>query len=149
MIHKQQMGHRVEDIIAGLCAALVRNYLNNLVKSQQLEEPVLFQGGVAANVGMRAAFERVLGKPLIVPPHFEVMGAYGCALLAREAVAVSGRTRFLGFEVGEMPYQLASFDCEGCSNNCEVMEIKIPSDNGRERLARWGDRCGRWESLDW
>jgi predicted CoA-substrate-specific enzyme activase len=149
MIHKQQMGHRVEDIIAGLCAALVRNYLNNLVKSQQLQGPILFQGGVAANVGMRAAFEQVLGKPLIIPPHFDVMGAYGCALLAREAVAASGCTRFRGFEVGEMPYQLGSFDCEGCSNNCEVMEIKMPAGDGSERLVRWGDRCGKWESVDW
>ena len=149
MIHKQQMGHRVEDIIAGLCAALVRNYLNNLVKSQQFQEPILFQGGVAANAGMRAAFERVLGKPLIVPPHFEVMGAYGCALLAREAVAGGVSTRFRGFEVGDMPYQLGGFECEGCSNNCEVMEIEMPGRDGQTRLVRWGDRCGKWETLDW
>ena len=32
MIHKQQTGHSVEDIIAGLCEALVRNYLNNLAR---------------------------------------------------------------------------------------------------------------------
>lgn len=30
MIHKQQMGHRTDDIIYGLCQALVRNYLNNV-----------------------------------------------------------------------------------------------------------------------
>ncbi len=149
MIHKQQMGHRVDDIVAGLCAALVRNYLNNLVKSQQLREPILFQGGVAANAGMRAAFERVLERPLIIPPHFDVMGAYGCALLAQETVATTGRTRFRGFEVGDMPYQLASFECEGCSNNCEVMEIEMPQKDGGERLVRWGDRCGKWETLDW
>jgi predicted CoA-substrate-specific enzyme activase len=100
MIHKQQMGHSTEDIIAGLCEALVRNYLNNLVKSQELREPILFQGGVAANVGMQAAFERFLGKRLIIPPNFEVMGAIGSALIAKEVVASTGRTRFRGFEVG-------------------------------------------------
>ena len=30
MIHKQQIGHRPEDIVYGLCQALVRNYLNNV-----------------------------------------------------------------------------------------------------------------------
>ncbi|NVM22241.1 MAG: 2-hydroxyglutaryl-CoA dehydratase [Desulfobacterales bacterium] len=148
MIHKQQMGHSVEDIIAGLCGALVRNYMNNLVKSHDLREPILFQGGVAANAGMRAAFERVVGRSLNVPPHFEVMGAIGAALLAKEVVASTGRSRFRGWEVGEIPYQLNSFDCEGCSNGCEVMEVKMPVAPGQERLVRWGDRCGKWETGD-
>ncbi len=150
MVHKQQVGHSLEDIIAGLCDSLVRNYMNNLVKSQRLEEPVLFQGGVAANVGMKAAFERVLGMRLIVPEHFEVMGGLGAALLAREAMVGSGgKTRFRGFEVGELDYRLKSFDCEGCSNCCEVMEVALPRSEGGERLVRWGDRCGKWELTDW
>ncbi len=148
MIHKQQMGHSVEDIIAGLCEALVRNYMNNLVKSQELRQPILFQGGVAANVGMRTAFERVLGKGLVVPPDFEVMGAIGAALLAKEVVDSSKQTRFLGFEVGEIPYELNGFECEGCSNGCEVMEVRVPVAAGQERLVRWGDRCGKWETGD-
>lgn len=148
MIHKQQMGHSVEDIIAGLCEALVRNYLNNLVKSQELRPPILFQGGVAANVGIQTAFERVLGNQLIVPPDFEVMGAIGAALLAQEAVDKVRQTRFRGFEVGEMPYELNGFECEGCSNGCEVMEVKIPMVQNQDRLVRWGDRCGKWETGD-
>lgn len=146
MIHKQQMGHRVEDIIAGLCEALVRNYLNNLVKSHELYEPILFQGGVAANEGMRAAFEKLLGKSLIIPPHYEVMGAVGAALLAREEADSGRKTRFRGFEIGRMPYELGGFECEGCSNCCEVMEVRIPQPGGKERLVRWGDRCGKWET---
>jgi predicted CoA-substrate-specific enzyme activase len=148
MIHKQQMGHSVEDIIAGLCEALVRNYLNNLVKSQELRRPILFQGGVAANVGIQTAFERVLDTGLTVPPDYEVMGAIGAALLAKEVVASTRQTRFRGFEVGEIPYKLNSFECEGCSNGCEVMEVKIPIAQGQERLVRWGDRCGKWETGD-
>ncbi|MCG6946658.1 MAG: acyl-CoA dehydratase activase [Deltaproteobacteria bacterium] len=148
MIHKQQMGHSVEDIIAGLCEALVRNYLNNLVKSQELRPPILFQGGVAANVGMQTAFERVLENGLTVPPDYEVMGAIGAALLAKEVVASTQQTRFRGFEVGEIPYKLNGFECEGCSNGCEVMEVKLPIAQGQERLVRWGDRCGKWETGD-
>ena len=43
MIHKQQMGHSVPDILAGLCAAMVRNYLNNVGKGRN-RPTVLFRG---------------------------------------------------------------------------------------------------------
>ena len=36
MIHKQQMGHLTPDIVAGLCDALVRNYLNNVGKGKEI-----------------------------------------------------------------------------------------------------------------
>ncbi|HHY41212.1 MAG TPA: 2-hydroxyglutaryl-CoA dehydratase, partial [Syntrophaceticus sp.] len=42
MIHKQQLGHCVEDIIAGLCEALVRNYLNNVGKGKEILPPIAF-----------------------------------------------------------------------------------------------------------
>src|SRR5690554_6884273 len=49
MIHKQQLGHNQEDIVKGLCDALVRNYLSNVGKGKTIKSPILFQGGVAAN----------------------------------------------------------------------------------------------------
>ena len=73
---------------------------------------------------MKAAFERILSKRLTIPEHFDVMGGLGAALLAREAVAEIGASRFRGFEASDLPYRLNSFDCEGCSNCCEVMEVK-------------------------
>ena len=82
MIHKQQTGHSVEDILSGLCEALVRNYLNNLAKGKEIEEPIVFQGGVAANIGIVSAFEKTLGKKIIIPSYYDVMGAYG-ALIAK------------------------------------------------------------------
>jgi predicted CoA-substrate-specific enzyme activase len=48
MIHKQQMGYPEKDILMGLCEALVRNYLSNVGKGKKIEEPIIFQGGVAA-----------------------------------------------------------------------------------------------------
>ena len=83
MIHKQQMGHPASDIIAGLCDALVRNYLNNVGKGKEILSPVVFQGGVAANAGIRAAFEKALGVEIIIPEYYSVMGAIGAALLAK------------------------------------------------------------------
>ena len=67
MVHKQQMGHSVPDIIAGLCQALVRNYLNNVGKGKDIQPPVVFQGGVAANKGIKAALEEALETEIVVP----------------------------------------------------------------------------------
>jgi sugar (pentulose or hexulose) kinase len=143
MIHKQQMGHKVEDILYGLCEALARNYLNNLCLGKEILGPVVFQGGVAANAGMVRAFEEVLNAPVTVPPYHDVMGAIGVALLAHEYVETNGdgRTRFKGWEASEVEYDTSSFECKGCSNLCEIIQIKV----GQEALARWGGRCGKWE----
>lgn len=142
MIHKQQMGHAVPDIIAGLCQALVRNYLNNVGKGKDVQPPVVFQGGVAANKGIKAAFEAALETEIFVPPHFDVMGAVGAALLAQEQVEhTKASTQFRGFEISDIPYNASSFECKGCANRCEVVEIKQDS----TVLARWGDRCGKWQ----
>lgn len=57
LVHKAQMGHSKTDIIAGLCQAVVTNYLNNVGKGKKIFSPIVFQGGVSKNEGVRAAFE--------------------------------------------------------------------------------------------
>ena len=79
MIHKQQLGHGIADILAGLCDAMVRNYLNNVGKGKVIKEKILFQGGVADHKGMRRALQ-IPNAEVLVPAHFDVMGAIGAAL---------------------------------------------------------------------
>ena len=55
------MGHKKEDIIAGLCHAVVANYLNNIGKGKKIAAPIVFQGGVSKNVGVIKAFEQATG----------------------------------------------------------------------------------------
>jgi predicted CoA-substrate-specific enzyme activase len=142
MIHKQQMGFPLDDILYGLCQALVRNYLNNLALGKTIEPPVVFQGGVAANAGVVRAFREALGTEIIVPPYHEVMGALGAALLAREWS--DGRpSQFRGFDVVHADVQTTSFECRACPNLCEIVQIRM---DGRI-VARWGGRCERWEVL--
>jgi len=141
MIHKQQLGHRTEDILYGLCEALVRNYLNNVARGKKIEPPVAFQGGVASNVGIKRAFEEALGCEVIVTPYHSLTGAIGAAMLAREAVRAGVPTRFAGFAVAKRAYTASSFECPHCPNHCEV--VNISSDG--QLLARWGYRCPRWD----
>jgi predicted CoA-substrate-specific enzyme activase len=143
MVHKQQAGHCVQDLVAGLCRALVRNYLNNLAKGKSIAEPVVFQGGVAANEGMVEAFEKELGLKVIVPEYYDVMGAYGAAVMVRAKMAEKGsKSSFKGFGIVSKKYTTKSYDCGDCANHCEIVEII----SGSEILARWGGRCGKWSA---
>lgn len=142
MIHKQQLGHNQEDIIKGLCDALVRNFLNNLAKGKEIIGPVVFQGGVAANVGIKKSFEEALGLEVFVPPHHDVMGAIGCCLLAKENAIKHPQSKFNGFEIINSGYHVKGIECKDCSNLCEVLEI---IQDGRI-MARWGDKCGKWNN---
>jgi predicted CoA-substrate-specific enzyme activase len=142
MIHKQQMGHRIEDILYGLCQALVRNYLNNVGLGKEIKPPIVFQGGVAFNQAIVKALQEELGTEVIVPPHHEVMGAIGAALLVREEVENNrDKSKFKGFGVSEVEYHTSSFECQACPNLCEIAQLSI---NGQV-LARWGGRCDLWE----
>jgi len=142
MVHKQQMGYRIEDILYGLCQALVRNYLSNVALGKEIKPPVVFQGGVAFNQGIVMAFQEELKTEIVVPPHHEVMGAMGAALLVHEEMTRSGNgSQFKGFGVSEIEYRTSSFECQACPNCCEVAQISI---NGQV-LARWGGRCDIWE----
>lgn len=157
LIHKQQLGYPVEDLLYGLCQALVRNYLSNLALGKELLPVFSFQGGVATNSGMVKAFEEALGHKIVVPENHQTMGAIGAALLAMENHQYTeNETKFKGWEVGNMHFTSITCECSGCSNNCEVITIvegveevqhveKIKDIKGNI-IARWGGTCGRWDT---
>lgn len=157
LIHKQQLGYPVEDLLYGLCQALVRNYLSNLALGKELLPVFSFQGGVATNSGMVKAFEEALGHKIVVPENHQTMGAIGAALLAMENHQYTeNETKFKGWEVGSMHFTSITCECSGCSNNCEVITIvegveevqhveKIKDIKGNI-IARWGGTCGRWDT---
>lgn len=66
LVHKLQMGYKKNDIIAGLCYSVASNYLNNVAKGKKIEGPIIFQGGVSKNIGVKKAFEDLLGEEIIV-----------------------------------------------------------------------------------
>ena len=79
-------GAEQADIAAGLCHAIVRNYLHKVVGSKSVGDHIVLQGGVAYNPGIVAAFRSVCGDRLRVSPYFPISGAYGAALLALEQI---------------------------------------------------------------
>ncbi|MHC6179857.1 acyl-CoA dehydratase activase [Clostridium sp. JNZ X4-2] len=141
MIHKQQLGCSNPDIIKGLCNALVRNYLNNVAKGKDIQSEIFFQGGVAANIGIKNAFEEVLGEEIVVPKNFKVMGAIGAAILAKESLEKGNTfTRFKGFDLINTNFISKSFECTGCPNRCEVIKIL----GSKKIIGFFGGRCEKW-----
>ncbi|MDP1992881.1 MAG: acyl-CoA dehydratase activase [Syntrophales bacterium] len=85
IIHLQQRGVPVDQIVAGLCHALARNYVANLIRGREVVKPVVFQGGVALNDGVIRAFQDILSlaeADIIRPEMPHMAGALGAALLS-------------------------------------------------------------------
>jgi predicted CoA-substrate-specific enzyme activase len=143
----QQKGEKNENLVGGLAYSIVNNYIQKVVGRKRIGNKIFFQGGVANNKGVVAAFEQITGKPIIIPPNFDVTGAIGMAMLAREKVKASGTTRFKGFEVRNVPYKLDKFTCKDkdCTNLCEIRMVKI---DGEKRPLYYGGRCEKWELDD-
>jgi hypothetical protein len=142
IIHKQQLGCTMEDIIAGMSKALVRNYLSNVAKGKEILPKVCFQGGVASNRGILRALEEALECEILVPEYHKVMGAYGAAVLAQEHAEDSKKkTRFKGFEVGHDDISTETFECSDCSNHCEVVILR----SGDRQIGCFSDRCGKYQ----
>lgn len=145
LIHKQQMGYRKEDLIAGLCIALVRNYLTNVARGKKIQRTVLFQGGVAANAGLIAAFNRMLELEVVVPQYHKVMGALGAAIIAKKHMESAEReTSFRGPDTAKFECVPKTFICTDCANQCEVNELHVD----HSLVSRWGSKCAKWENLN-
>jgi predicted CoA-substrate-specific enzyme activase len=140
MIHKQQIGVPRNDIIAGLCKSLVRNYLATVGRGKQILGPVFFQGGVAANRGIVREFEKQLKLPVQVSEHFGVAGAYGAAIYAQRRGP--SENTFTGFDILERDYRVKTFTCRKCEEECTVLQLMREG----KLVSFWNDRCGRYSN---
>ena len=133
LVHKAQIGHKKEDIIAGLCKAVVTNYLNNIGKGKKIMPPIVFQGGVSKNVGVKKAFEDAVGHEVIVDENGHLMGAFGVAVLARR----SGKERPFSFDTADIEFRTRGFECGKCANHCEIICVYRED----ELIDAWGNKC--------
>src|SRR4030043_2439449 len=81
MIHLQQRATPMEDIVAGLCVAVARNFKGSISRGRNIFPPVSFQGGVAASKGMVRAFKEIFGlEELFVSEDHALLGEIGAVL---------------------------------------------------------------------
>ena len=137
LVHKAQMGYSREDIIAGLCKAVVTNYLNNVGKGKRILSPIVFQGGVSKNVGVVRFFEEATGEKILVDEAGHLMGAFGVAILAR----AQGMQRPFDFSVTGDHFKTREINCHRCANQCEIICVY----RGDQLIDAWGNRCDKGE----
>jgi len=133
LVHKAQIGHKKEDIVAGICMAVVTNYLNNVGKGKNIKAPIVFQGGVSKNVGVIKAFEQTTGERIHVDPNAHLMGALGVAILSKSAE----QRQTFDFGIADFDYETKGTECKKCANNCEI--ICFYKDG--KIIDAWGNKC--------
>ena len=139
--HHQQCGAKRKDILAGLAYSIVYNYLNRVVGNKKVGNTIFFQGGVAFNRSVCAAFSMVTGKKITVPPNHEVTGAIGAAMLAKDAMQGRGKSKFKGFNLRDRKWELETFECHDCPNACEIRKVTVQG----EPPIYYGSRCGKYD----
>ena len=162
LLSKQQRGAPKEDLVAGLAYSIVQNYVNRVVGDRAIGTKVFFQGGVAFNKSVVAAFENYLDKNITVPPHHDVTGAIGMAIIAKkhmEAIRdpqsafsktdvspdgcqLTAQSSFKGFDLSRRNYEIKSFECKGCDNLCEINRVKVERE--KDPLY-YGSRCEKYD----
>jgi len=136
-----QKGASKEDLAAGLAESIVKNYLNKVVENRKVGKNIFFQGGVAFNQAVVGAFEKITGKKITVPPHHEVTGAIGTALLALRKNNRQ-KSNFKGFNLCQANFQTKTFVCKSCPNLCEINMVMLEN----EEPIFYGGRCEKWEN---
>ncbi len=129
-------GWSQKEVAAAVLYSVCDNYLNKVVAGQHIGDRVYFQGATARNKALVAAFERTLGKAMIVSPYCHLTGAYGMALLLLDqGVSSSG---FRGLDFADSKVEAQSEKCTLCRNECELTVIDVAGDK-----VGWGMKCGR------
>lgn len=132
LIHKAQAGYKKEDIIAGLCNSIVLNYLNNVAKGKKIASPIVFQGGVSKNIGVKHFFEENLKEKVIVDKDSHLLGCLGIAILSKKEKEIN-----FSFDINNFTFKSYETTCKRCPNRCEIISIK--KDN--KLIDSWGNRC--------
>lgn len=126
-------GASVSDISAGLAYSVIKNAMHKVLKVTDagvFGEHILVQGGTFRNPAVHKALEIVTGRKAICPDIAELMGAYGAALLARDAWKDlrQPESTFSGLTSLDIVEQTKKtiIRCKGCENQCAVTRLAFP-----------------------
>lgn len=139
----QKDGADVGDISAGLSYSIIKNTLFKVIKMKNKDElgnKIVVQGGTFLNNSVLRAFEKISEREVIRPNIAGLMGAFGCAILAKEKAEDKNmiKSSMLNInEINKFSYTTNLTRCGGCGNNCLLTIHKFQSG---ERFIS-GNRC--------
>jgi predicted CoA-substrate-specific enzyme activase len=139
----EQQGHTRENIVAGLVCAIADNYLNRVKGPRAVGKRVFLQGGVALNHAVGYAFARAVGRPVVIPPNPELLGALGVALLTlQRAGKCEGSGRTLSSLAEPEMKLVGRFTCGACKMYCSIDRFEVAG-----RRFPFGGRCSLYENV--
>jgi predicted CoA-substrate-specific enzyme activase len=134
--------------LASLAYSSAKNYISKTVENRPLEGRVIFTGATARNHALASAFAAECKQEIVIPPHPELSGALGCAVIARNF-------HHLGLEADYSFRNLQHLNAftvskSKCKAKCEhehncTLDVITFSDGSK---FLYGDRCGRYSGLD-
>jgi len=139
----QQKGHPRDNIVAGLVYAIAGNYLNRVKGPRYVGKKVFLQGGVALNHAVGHAFAHSVGRPVVIPPNPELLGALGVGLLAltRSGSQPGHTVDLLTLSQPEMQL-VGRFTCGACKMYCSIDRFMVAG-----RRFPFGGRCSLYENV--
>lgn len=144
----QKEGATVSDISAGIALSVIKNALYKVIRIRNMDElgeNIVVQGGTFYNDAVLRALEEVTGRKVIRPDIAGIMGAFGCAIIARERCEQGHETSLIDFnDIDRFEVETSMRRCNLCGNKC-LMTINHFSD-GREFVS--GNRCERGLGLE-
>lgn len=150
----QQEGHSRENIVAGLVYAIAANYLTKVKGQRPVGKKIFLQGGVALNRALGNAFAYSVGRPVVIPPHPELLGALGVAVLALDRIQAPPTTQNTGpaatpdtamelLNLAAPELKLVSrFTCRACKMYCSIDRFEVAG-----RRFPFGGRCSLYENV--
>jgi len=135
----QKDGASVEDISAGLSSSIIKNAIYKVIRANspdELGKNIVVQGGTFLNDAVLRAFEKEIGRNVIRPSISGLMGAFGCALYAKETAGEKS-TLISAEELENFSYKSKSVHCGKCTANCSLNIITF--DGGRKFIS--GNKC--------
>ena len=125
-------GSSASDISAGLAKSVTLNCFTKVLKitdTSILGNHIVVQGGTFKNSAVLRSVEKFLNRKVIRPDISELMGAYGCALLALDTFNNNEKiqTTFIGLDNLQEAndYERKQLTCKGCENLCTITRLKF------------------------
>ena len=138
----QKDGATIEDISAGLSISIVKNAIYKVIRAKDKKDlgtNIVVQGGTFLNDAVLRAFEKELNLDVVRPSISELMGAFGCALHAKNNSAA--KSTILDYnQLKNFSHKVKTSNCNGCQNNC-TLTINTFLD-GEQFIS--GNRCEKY-----
>ncbi|MEW6080520.1 MAG: acyl-CoA dehydratase activase [Bacillota bacterium] len=141
-------GLPLQSQLASLAYSSARNYITKTAENRAMDGKVVFTGATAKNHALAAAFAAEIQKDIVVPPHPELTGALGAALMAKAFDETGMETSYTFKDLRHLnefakSRRKCTAQCEH-EHNCTLDVIKFS--DGTTFL--YGDRCGRYSGIE-